>query len=132
VRSGPGYLAASPPSGPAGGVAPAPSTFPLQEGKAFEPLAEFPEGRGRAVKLNGVELAVFKLEGRLYALQNACPHEGAALADGTIEGSEVVCPGHGYRFNLRTGACSTTPDLCARAYKVALRHSRLELDKDLK
>jgi nitrite reductase/ring-hydroxylating ferredoxin subunit len=92
-------------------------------------LAELPEGKGRCVKLNGLELAVFRRAGRLLAIENACPHEGAALAEGELKGDFVVCPGHGYRFNLRTGNCSDAPDLSARVYPVALRGSALVLDE---
>jgi ferredoxin-nitrite reductase len=93
-------------------------------------LANFPEGKGRLVKLDGLELAVFRRGARLFALQNACPHEGAALADGELDGDHVICPGHSFRFNLRTGACSNAPDLRARTYAVVLRDGALKLDQE--
>lgn len=93
-------------------------------------LADFPEGRGRLVKMDGLDLAVFRRGGCLFALQNACPHEGAALAEGEVDGDYVVCPGHGFRFNLRTGACATAPDLHARTYPVLLRDGALKLDQE--
>ena len=74
------------------------------------------EGAAKLVRLNGEEIAVFKHRGKLCALQNACPHEGGQLSAGRIEGGEVVCPLHGYRFDLQTGACGNDPKLQARTY----------------
>ena len=45
-------------------------------------------------------------------------HEGGRLCNGRIEGGEVVCPLHGYKFNLETGACSTDPKLKVKVFKL--------------
>ena len=79
---------------------------------------ELQEGVGTALTVNGTEVAVFRCRSQLYGLQNRCPHAGGSLADGVVEGDEVICPLHSYRFNIRTGACSTDPAL--RAKPVAL------------
>jgi ferredoxin-nitrite reductase len=103
---------AQPPLGPALPPKVAPSDKP------FIRLQEVGEGTGKPVRLNGTEVAVFKCEGRLYAIENRCPHEGAPLAGGLVEGEEVICPLHAYRFQLKTGACSTDPALRARTFQV--------------
>ncbi|HEV2424393.1 MAG TPA: Rieske 2Fe-2S domain-containing protein [Terriglobia bacterium] len=103
---------------------------PVAKPPGMPALADFPEGRGTLVKLEGLELALFRRGGCLFALQNSCPHEGAALADGETDGDYVVCPGHGFRFNLRTGACANAPDLHARTYPVVLRDGALKLDQE--
>jgi ferredoxin-nitrite reductase len=77
---------------------------------------ELVEGTARVLLVNGVEIAVFRCQGSLYALQNRCPHEGGALATGALAGDEVSCPLHGYRFNVKTGACSTDPVLRAKTF----------------
>ena len=56
-------------------------------------------------------IAVFNIDGDLYALEDVCTHDGGELAGGPIEGFEIECPRHGARFDLRTGAA-----LCAPAY----------------
>ncbi len=68
--------------------------------------------------MNGTEVAVFKCRNRLYAIENRCPHEGAELSGGVVEGEEVICPLHAYRFHLKTGACSTDPTLTARTFRL--------------
>ena len=79
---------------------------------------EIGEGRGKEITVSGTEIAVFKCDGQLYATQGSCPHAGTALAAGTVEGGAVVCPGHRYRFDLRTGACSTDAQLRLKTYRL--------------
>ncbi len=76
------------------------------------------EGAGKLVRVKGEEMAVFKTNGKLYGIQNICPHEGGQLCNGWIEGSEVVCPLHRYKFNLQTGACSTDPSLKVKVFRL--------------
>ncbi|HEV7224443.1 MAG TPA: Rieske 2Fe-2S domain-containing protein, partial [Pirellulales bacterium] len=66
------------------------------------------EGAGLAVEANGKEIALFRVGDRVYAIDAACPHEGAPLAQGTVENGVVTCPWHGWTFNACTG-CSLTP-----------------------
>jgi ferredoxin-nitrite reductase len=87
-------------------------------GVVFVRPEEIPEGKGRVFPYNGTAVAVFRRDGRLYAIQNACPHAQASLAEGVVEGEEVICPEHGYRFCLRTGACRTDPGLRARVFRL--------------
>ena len=63
-----------------------------------------PEGRGLIVHEQGT-IAVFRTEGRLHAVANACPHEGNPLVEGDLLGTMLVCAFHGWRFDLETGAC---------------------------
>lgn len=56
-------------------------------------------------------IAVFNIDGVLYALEDVCTHDGGELAGGPIEGFEIECPRHGARFDIRTGEA-----LCAPAY----------------
>ncbi|HRP87685.1 MAG TPA: non-heme iron oxygenase ferredoxin subunit [Gammaproteobacteria bacterium] len=56
--------------------------------------------------------AVFNVDGTLYAIEDVCTHDGAELAGGPVVGDQVVCPRHGARFCLRTGAA-----LCPPAYE---------------
>ena len=79
---------------------------------------EIAEGRGKAITVGGAEVAVFKCEGRLYATQSWCPHAGTPLAAGTVDGGAIVCPAHGYRFDLRTGACATDGQLRLKTYRL--------------
>ena len=63
---------------------------------------------GLTVELAGNEYALFRMDGKVVAMDNACPHEGAPLAQGSIEDGTVTCPWHGWTFNACTG-CSIEP-----------------------
>ena len=67
--------------------------------------SEIPPGEGRIVVAMGRVLALFNLDGEYLAVDNTCPHRGGPLGEGHLEGGVVVCPWHGWRFDLRTG-CS--------------------------
>ena len=59
--------------------------------------------------VDGVPVAVFNIDGDLYAIEDVCTHDGGELAGGPIEGFEVECLRHGARFDLRTGAATCPP-----------------------
>ncbi len=54
-------------------------------------------------------IAVYNLDGDLYAVEDTCTHDGGDLAGGEVHGFEVECPRHGARFDLRTGAVTAPP-----------------------
>ena len=68
------------------------------------PLARIPLGEGRVVIAAGIAVAVFRSRsGALFATEPQCPHRGGPLADGLVGGCLVVCPLHGFKFDLATG-----------------------------
>ena len=67
-------------------------------------ISELPNGRGKRFIVNDTEIAVFKMDGELFALYNICPHQHFNLIfDGIVEEGCVICPIHGWRFDLQTG-----------------------------
>jgi nitrite reductase/ring-hydroxylating ferredoxin subunit len=67
-------------------------------------VSELREKEGKRFLINEVEIAVFKVNGEIFILDNICPHRHSALIyDGFIEEDNVVCPAHGWMFNLKTG-----------------------------
>ena len=64
---------------------------------------------GKLVEAGGQSVAIFNLGGRYYAIENKCPHRGGPLSEGMVAGDEVICPWHGSRFNIKTGAFLTPP-----------------------
>lgn len=62
------------------------------------------EHQGKRFLIDNTEIAAFKVDGIVYALSNICPHQHTALMyDGFIEHGCVVCPAHGWMFDLKTG-----------------------------
>lgn len=70
-------------------------------------LDELVEGRGITVRLPDRYLALFLDRGELVCIDNECPHVGSPLARGAVEDGRVVCPSHGWTFDLRSGALCT-------------------------
>jgi nitrite reductase/ring-hydroxylating ferredoxin subunit len=85
---------------------------------------EIPVGQGKSVEIDGLPLAVFNAGSGLYhAIDGSCPHEGGPLADGALLGDSVVCPWHGFDFDVRTGTCNVAPDLTVTVYPVRVTGS---------
>ncbi|WP_219413377.1 bifunctional 3-phenylpropionate/cinnamic acid dioxygenase ferredoxin subunit [Pseudonocardia nigra] len=71
-------------------------------------LADIPVGEAVRVEA-AVPIAVFNVDGELYAVDDTCTHQDASLADGWLEGCTVECPLHASCFDLRTGMPSGPP-----------------------
>ena len=67
-------------------------------------VSELRENHGKRFLINDVDVAVFKIGREIYVLSNVCPHQHTSVIyDGFIEEGCVICPAHGWMFNLRTG-----------------------------
>jgi 3-phenylpropionate/trans-cinnamate dioxygenase ferredoxin subunit len=90
------------------------------------PADELHDGEHRVYEADGRFVAVYRISGAHYAIEDVCTHDGNPLADGPPEGLEVVCPRHGARFCLRTGAALSPPAYEPVAcFDVAVRDGRL-------
>ena len=65
--------------------------------------ADIAPGTAKTVDVDGVEVAVFNVGGTFYALENTCPHQGAQLHEGWLDGTTITCPWHAWCFNLPDG-----------------------------
>jgi nitrite reductase/ring-hydroxylating ferredoxin subunit len=90
---------------------------------------EVPEGALAAFAVPGAAwpVLVTALGDEVIAVAGVCPHEDVALAGGRLEGGAVVCPGHGYRFDLRSGRCHH-PALALRRYRVTVEAGEVWAD----
>jgi nitrite reductase (NADH) small subunit len=101
-------------------------------------VADFPEGTHRIVTVDGREVGVFNIGGRLYGLANRCAHQGGPLCaarrtTGTLvasppdyaarwelEGEIVACPWHGMEYHVPTGRSLADPRIHIRRYDVTV------------
>lgn len=83
------------------------------------PKKDLEEGKLVRVEYDPFDVVVTLVDGKPYALEDACNHAGASLAEGWCEGERIVCPMHGYVFSLRTGALVAPLGLCGpqRTYR---------------
>ncbi|MGD8778374.1 MAG: Rieske 2Fe-2S domain-containing protein [Ignavibacteria bacterium] len=85
---------------------------------------ELKEGEGKRFLVDDVDVAVFKVDGKIYALSNICPHQKTALMyDGYIENGKVGCPVHGWEFDLETGNLGKGRGL--QSYKVKIKNDEV-------
>lgn len=68
------------------------------------PVDQIPVGEGRTFVVAGRQIAVFRCrDGSLRALDAVCPHRGGPLADGLVDAEVVICPLHGFTYDLASG-----------------------------
>ncbi len=72
-------------------------------------LAEVPEGSATCVLVKRRKIALFHVDGKIFATDDTCTHADASLTEGCVEGQQVICPLHGARFDVTTGAALTRP-----------------------
>ena len=68
-------------------------------------VGEIPPGKAKVVKMGNIDVAVFNVEGKFYAIKDSCPHQGDPLSRGSLDGMTLTCPGHGWKFDLKSGRC---------------------------
>lgn len=79
-------------------------------------------GECKTVSADGAEVALYNVGGTFHATTNTCAHRGGPLGEGTLEGAVVVCPWHGFKFNVATGQCEgPDPALKVEAYRVSVQ-----------
>ena len=103
------------------------------------PASEFADPGRKVIDVGGLEVGVFKLGGEFFAYLNHCPHMGGPACQGKIIAkvdeviapdrtskgmafsktqTNVVCPWHGYEYDMKTGECVSDRKLRLRSYKV--------------
>ena len=71
---------------------------------------------------------VANLGGVYYAMDNVCSHSGGSLADGYLRGPRVVCPLHGWEYELSSGCCTHIPDECLRTFPVVRQDGQIYVE----
>ena len=64
---------------------------------------------GKAVQVDGQNIAILKIGEKFYAIHDECTHAGGSLAEGSLEGNVVSCPWHGATFDVTSGAVLSDP-----------------------
>lgn len=80
--------------------------------------SEVPADTGKYVEINGRQIALFNVDGKVCAVNHVCPHQGGPLAEGGLEGNVVTCPWHGWQFDVTTGECTLNPEIKQETFKV--------------
>ena len=86
-------------------------------------------GQPALVTVDGRDVALFRRGDEVLAVGNECPHQGGSLCDGWVEGDIVVCPLHGWEFDMRSGACMTVPGEDVPRYATTVEDGAIYLEE---
>jgi 3-phenylpropionate/trans-cinnamate dioxygenase ferredoxin subunit len=92
-------------------------------------IGELTEGATKRVVVDGTEVLLCSVDGKVYAIEDVCTHDGGALDQGLLEGDRIMCPRHGAYFDVRTGAALTLPAVIpVRTYAVRVDGDEVFVD----
>ena len=92
-------------------------------------VSQIPPGAARRVVVDDTEVLLCNVEGKFFAIEDICTHDGGPLDQGTLEGACVVCPRHGATFDVRTGEALTLPAVMpVQTYGVDVDGDRIYVD----
>ena len=91
--------------------------------------ASIPPGAAQRVVVDYTEILLCNVDGKIYAIEDVCTHDGGPLDQGTLEGACVVCPRHGATFDVRTGDALTLPAVMpVQTFAVEVEADRIYVD----
>ena len=91
-------------------------------------VEDVPEGRGIALEVEGKRIALFNIDGELFAIEATCAQHRAPLEKGLIQEGTLYCPWHGVAFNVASGVCAAFPaEPSAARYEVKVAGSDILL-----
>ncbi len=80
-------------------------------------LSEVDQGCSKIVNVGDQEVALFNVDGKIYACGNTCLHRGGPLGEGRLEGNIVTCPWHAWKYDVTTGTFMADPSQKVPTYK---------------
>jgi len=81
-------------------------------------LEQVPPRKGTTATVRGKELALFNVDGTIYAMDDSCLHHGVSLGTSQLDGKIVTCRGHGWKYDVTTGSTLSSPGYGVTAYPV--------------
>jgi len=88
-------------------------------------VSDFEDNVGRAVAIQDRIVAVFRKGEQWYAIDDMCPHMGASLAEGYVEGNTVSCPWHAWRFCIVDGTWEDNPRTKVDCFDVKIENDEV-------
>jgi ferredoxin-thioredoxin reductase catalytic chain len=82
------------------------------------------DGEARHVMVGKRDIALFRVDGEFFALSNICRHAFAPLSEGFMDGYTVMCPWHGWRYDVRDGT-TDHPNADVKVYPVVVRNGEV-------
>jgi 3-phenylpropionate/trans-cinnamate dioxygenase ferredoxin subunit len=99
---------------------------------AIARVDDVPPGEVRTFDIpDGGSVAVCNADGKLYAVEDVCTHDGGPLGEGILEGCAIECPRHGAQFDIRTGEVLRAPAyLPIRTFPARAENGAIQVEID--
>jgi 3-phenylpropionate/trans-cinnamate dioxygenase ferredoxin subunit len=94
-------------------------------------LDEIPAGTGMAVTIAGKAVALFNVDGQIYAISDVCPHAGSSLGNGKVDGRIVTCRSHGMKIDVITGCFPGSEGFAVASYPVMVIAGKIMVAVDV-
>ena len=91
-------------------------------------LSELAAGSGKCIEVGGKSIALFNVNGTVYATDNTCLHQGGPLGEGMLEDDVITCPWHMWQYNVRTGENLEDSLLKVETYPVRVSGDNIEVE----
>lgn len=91
-------------------------------------IKDLPSFGKKTISVEGVEILLVNIKGKIYAVENSCPHQGISLSAAIVKDDYISCPRHGYKFNLSDGQCIGRPEFKLKTYPVTVDGDNILVD----
>lgn len=92
-------------------------------------IEDIPKLGARVVKTAEGDIGIFRTgEDKVFALRDACPHQGGPLSQGIVHGERVTCPLHNWNIELASGQAVAPDEGCAATFPLKLEGGKVYLD----
>jgi nitrite reductase/ring-hydroxylating ferredoxin subunit len=91
-------------------------------------LEQVAPGTSLFVYVGETGVALFNIDGTIYAINDTCLHAGSSLAQGRLNGKIVTCRAHGWKYDVTTGALTLNPESSVASYAVKIIDGKILVD----
>lgn len=88
------------------------------------------EGQMKLVRVEGTPILFIKQSGKIFVIDNRCPHMACGFAGGSLDGLVIICPCHDWHFNLETGEYENDPSMKLKKYDWKIEQGKIWIKLD--
>ena len=90
--------------------------------------SELKEGQMKAVRIKGKAILLVRQGGQVFGVSNRCPHMGCEFQGGTLTGYLVMCPCHGWKFDVRNGQYQENALTTLTCYRCKIENGKVYVE----
>jgi len=90
--------------------------------------SELKESHMKPVRVKGKPILLVRVSGEVFGVSNDCPHEGCSFERGILTGYIVICPCHGWKFDVRNGEYQEIPQVTLECYRCKIENGKIYIE----